>query len=79
MTNNTIIRDLIKSGRKIIDIIPATPMTDTTIVLERGYSIQYNRNEGIGIWHENTDGTYTSYPIRQSANEIFADMEKLGI
>ena len=79
MVNNTIIRDLIASGRKIVEIIPATPMTDTEIQLEGGYSIQCNREEGMGLWRANQDGTYTSFPPRKTAKELFKDLEAAGI
>ena len=79
MANNTVIRDLIASGRKIIDIIPATPMTDTEIQLEGEYSIQCNREEGMGLWRKNGDGTYTAFPPRKTVKELFTDLEKVGI
>ncbi len=79
MANNTIIRDLIESGRKIVDIIPATPLTDTEIRLDNGYSIQCNREEGMGLWRENADGTHTAFPPRKSKIELFADLKKAGV
>ena len=70
-----LIKTLKDEGYKIIEIIPATPNSDTEIILEKGFSIQICPKDIYGynffaMLRDNPDGVFTTYPEKRTVKGI---------